>query len=307
MTTMTTHLLTIFNYYFIIILYATKIDFFYTIITIIIIHLMSCPVCFENIGVTNNCITPCGHTFCLICMLKCIRKNNTCPCCRTIIIEEEIQEEIQEEEDEDVFFNEDDSDDSTVYETDITPEDYNTELESYDSSDDESNKDMMLVSLDKIADVLKERGYTILDILHCIEVNTLNSNRRLEISSIPSLTQKQFLNIIYRLDEELLNEELIRELNEKKLMMENDNKPQISLLYDHVSLNKIADELEKREYTLLDILHCCNSKSLTSRKYSLISSSNTIFNLYDIIDELDEERINENNEILTMMNNDIPA
>ena len=47
-----------------------------------------CPVCYDEISsTTNNCITSCGHAFCLSCMLKCIQTNNTCPCCRTSLIE----------------------------------------------------------------------------------------------------------------------------------------------------------------------------------------------------------------------------
>jgi ribosome-binding protein aMBF1 (putative translation factor) len=46
-----------------------------------------CPVCYDEIASTNNCITSCGHSFCLSCMLKCIQTNNSCPCCRTSLIE----------------------------------------------------------------------------------------------------------------------------------------------------------------------------------------------------------------------------
>jgi hypothetical protein len=38
---------------------------------------------------TNNCITPCGHTFCFQCLAKALEKNNTCPCCRAVLMEEE--------------------------------------------------------------------------------------------------------------------------------------------------------------------------------------------------------------------------
>lgn len=42
-----------------------------------------CCICYEMIDSTkNNCITPCGHSFCFICIVKSIQVRNTCPCCR---------------------------------------------------------------------------------------------------------------------------------------------------------------------------------------------------------------------------------
>ena len=105
-----------------------------------------CPVCFEVIGSINQCITPCGHTFCLICMLKCIKLNNSCPCCRTIIIENNEDDEsysesyYEDNEREEIEENDD-------YDTDSTPEDYNTENEPYV----EPYEDTYLVSLDYLS------------------------------------------------------------------------------------------------------------------------------------------------------------
>lgn len=255
-----------------------------------------CPVCFEVIGSINNCITPCGHTFCLICMLKCIKRNNSCPCCRTIIIEnneddESYSESYYEDEENNDYEREDDYDD---YESDTTPEDYNTENEPYV----EPYEDTYLVSLDKIAEVLESRGYTTLDMLYCFNNTYLNS--RLEISSIPSWTiqykYNQVQNIINGLDQELLNEELLRESNETKLMIENDTLQQQPIINDYVSLDKIADELDKRGYTHLDILHCISCRIFSKRlKYSSPPSHNkTSLEFYELIDELDEEFTNEN-------------
>ena len=41
-----------------------------------------CAICFEIIKEKNNCITSCGHNFCLSCILISTEYNNTCPCCR---------------------------------------------------------------------------------------------------------------------------------------------------------------------------------------------------------------------------------
>ena len=52
---------------------------------------IECGVCLEQIGKTNNCVTPCGHAFCFMCMVKCLAQKNTCPMCRSSL--NEIQEE----------------------------------------------------------------------------------------------------------------------------------------------------------------------------------------------------------------------
>ena len=51
-------------------------------------NIKECPICYESIGDTNNCTTKCGHSFCLICILKAFQKNTTCPCCRAELNDE---------------------------------------------------------------------------------------------------------------------------------------------------------------------------------------------------------------------------
>lgn len=41
---------------------------------------LACPVCLENIGKINCCVTACNHTFHTSCLLQC---NGLCPLCRT--------------------------------------------------------------------------------------------------------------------------------------------------------------------------------------------------------------------------------
>ena len=42
----------------------------------------ACPICMENLGNTNSCITKCGHKFCLECMFKHSKTKSNCPLCR---------------------------------------------------------------------------------------------------------------------------------------------------------------------------------------------------------------------------------
>jgi ATP-dependent DNA helicase PIF1 len=42
-----------------------------------------CCICMENISEKkNNCITPCGHKFCFVCISTNLKKSNLCPICR---------------------------------------------------------------------------------------------------------------------------------------------------------------------------------------------------------------------------------
>jgi hypothetical protein len=69
---------------------------------------IECCICFESIGEKNNCVTPCGHKFCFVCLTKALTNNNTCPCCREVLIE--VEEDV-EEDDESEYEPEDDESD----------------------------------------------------------------------------------------------------------------------------------------------------------------------------------------------------
>ena len=76
-----------------------------------------CCICYEIIGKTNNCVTECGHAFCLKCLVMAMAHNpeNTgCPYCRTLIIERPANDDDDDDEDsewEDGSEGDDDDDD----------------------------------------------------------------------------------------------------------------------------------------------------------------------------------------------------
>ena len=47
-----------------------------------------CPICLDEIGDKNSCVTECGHKFCLKCLSTALREKNTCPMCRQKLLEE---------------------------------------------------------------------------------------------------------------------------------------------------------------------------------------------------------------------------
>ena len=49
-----------------------------------------CPICYEEIGDKNFCVTACGHKFCLGCIPKHVANSNACPMCRADIFDEPI-------------------------------------------------------------------------------------------------------------------------------------------------------------------------------------------------------------------------
>ena len=91
-----------------------------------------CCICYETINKNkNNCVTECGHVFCLKCLVTSFAHgNNSCPCCRTEMIEmpEEDDEEVNIIEDDDDYSEDTDGTDSTANDDDEI-ENYNDECD----------------------------------------------------------------------------------------------------------------------------------------------------------------------------------
>lgn len=47
----------------------------------------SCAICLQIINKNNSCITECNHGFCLTCIVKHFKYNNSCPICRKALID----------------------------------------------------------------------------------------------------------------------------------------------------------------------------------------------------------------------------
>lgn len=101
-----------------------------------------CCICFEAIGTKNNCTTPCGHSFCFVCMSKSLAQNNTCPCCREVLMQ----------------VTEADEDDESEYDDDEDDEDYDDENTDQEEEDDDGN-------VEGITERFMKEGYTAIDIM----------------------------------------------------------------------------------------------------------------------------------------------
>jgi len=79
---------------------------------------MECAICYDTIGDTNKCVTPCGHNFCFNCIMKSTQYNSRCPYCRNELTEgtSYAVSEVDENEDEDEDEDEDADEDEERYE-----------------------------------------------------------------------------------------------------------------------------------------------------------------------------------------------
>jgi len=84
------------------------------------LELVECCICYETIGDKNNCVTPCGHKFCFVCLTKSLANNNTCPCCRQVLVEVEQDDESEYESEAESDDESEDSDDEDCW----PPEDW---------------------------------------------------------------------------------------------------------------------------------------------------------------------------------------
>jgi len=48
-----------------------------------------CPICMDELGVTDICTTKCGHKFCSSCFVKSVMRKNNCPMCRAPLIDDD--------------------------------------------------------------------------------------------------------------------------------------------------------------------------------------------------------------------------
>lgn len=144
---------------------------------------IECCICMDAINfATNNCITPCGHTFCFQCLAKALEKNNTCPCCRAVLMEEEEKAD----DDETIWseFSDDIEDDEETLSEDEVLSGFRMfhqrlageEVEQYDevSNSDENATDMdeedgePLAEVEDITAKLQSRGITMIDLVAMI-------------------------------------------------------------------------------------------------------------------------------------------
>lgn len=116
-----------------------------------------CPICFENIDITKNCVTTeCGHSFHTSCLMKNIAFNGfECPYCRT-----EMAEELDDSDSNDSDYEEEGNDAENVDDDDNTIPDIEM---NYPSSRDDP-----IPSFELILRNLSDKNITYEDLVKCI-------------------------------------------------------------------------------------------------------------------------------------------
>jgi len=143
-----------------------------------IIENSECCICMDTINnTTNNCITPCGHKFCFQCLAKALEKNNTCPCCRAVLMEEtenndeaEIWSEYTDEEDNTELYSDNALTSFRMFNQrnngeniEQEPDENNETITVSDITTEENDETMATV--EEIMDKLQSRGITMLDLV----------------------------------------------------------------------------------------------------------------------------------------------
>ena len=112
-----------------------------------------CPICMEEVTLTNCCTTECGHRFHSSCLFKNFSNTFACPMCRKELVE---TNEEDEEDDDGYIWTDDDGEDDDSNNDDDSDED-----DDDDAEDDtqEPNRIKKKLSIDQVHEVLKKKGF----------------------------------------------------------------------------------------------------------------------------------------------------
>ena len=164
-----------------------------------------CCICFETIGAKNNCTTPCGHSFCFVCMSKSLAQNNTCPCCREVLMQ------VTEAED-----------DESEYDDDEDDEDYDDENTDQEEEEEEGN-------VEEITERFLKEGYTAVDIMSLLTGRYTKRDPKYTDEYINKMVEK-FNDICDEVDNEL----------EEQKMFASEDKP---VIINHILPQSILDRI----------------------------------------------------------------
>jgi hypothetical protein len=133
---------------------------------------VECCICYEPIGEKNNCVTQCGHKFCLKCLMMSMSRNNTCPCCRTELIPSS-----EEEDDQDEDFEDDEEEEEAVCE------------------------------IEELTERLQKNGFTMVDILSMLIQRYSTRNEKYTPEFIDKMND-QFDQILIDADNEMVENQM---------------------------------------------------------------------------------------------------
>lgn len=139
-----------------------------------IVEEISCPICFDDIDIKNNCVTTeCGHIFHCSCLMKNAATNGFgCPMCRTVMAEQ-IPDDDDEDEYSEYDYEEDMFDDNALtsfrmFQQQLEGEEVEEEpLQEVEEAEEEEEEAAALVMVmpnpETVATRLAARGITLED------------------------------------------------------------------------------------------------------------------------------------------------
>ena len=137
---------------------------------------VECSICYDEISSTNNCVTPCGHVFCFKCMMQSLGNNNTCPCCRAVLIEEPAEE----------------SDDESEYEDSDSGES--------DTDSESGEPENAVGEIETIAERLLQKGYTMTDMVALLTMRASKRDDKKYTTEYYNHLEEEFENICDEVD-----------------------------------------------------------------------------------------------------------
>ena len=138
-----------------------------------------CSICYEEIGATNCCTTSCGHQFCFKCIATAIQYKNTCPCCRTSLVEV--------------------PEDTTDYEDD-------NDNENMDEEEDETEDEEEEAEVEDIVKRLEQKGVTMLEVVSLL-IGRYSKNLENNTEQEPTaILHNRIWDVIVEADDEVLEQ-----------------------------------------------------------------------------------------------------
>jgi hypothetical protein len=174
-----------------------------------------CCICYEIIGKKNNCITECGHIFCFKCLATSMSRNNSCPCCRTKLID---------------VSDEDDDEDS----------DYEESQDDEDEDDDDEDEDAHINKdyegdIEDIVSRLESEGVTMLDVVSLLVNKFSKKNEKYNTEYVKNLCMKV----------DQINTDVENESREKRDMFGED-KPTLDSNNQETVVKELSESMKER-------------------------------------------------------------
>jgi len=187
-----------------------------------------CCICFETIGEKNNCVTPCGHKFCFVCLTKALTNNNTCPCCREVLVEASEEDEDDESEYESEYDDSDSDDDGS--EEDLNEED-NSGLTLGDM--DTLSLEDFYDNAEFIYEEMTKKGITPKEVVQML-FSVFYGGYRNDLNDIGDKVEKKIYSFISKQVVELIKDARIKK--EQMMFLQEDKERNINAL-DMIALN----------------------------------------------------------------------